>query len=75
MAIRFFTAKYEILQVFPNGHSFFTAKCKILKTVPKRPAMFLQRNIEFWKLYQTVICIFHKEIRNLTIYHQFSFVS
>ena len=51
MAIRFFPAKYEILRLYPNGHSFFTAKCKILETVPKRPFMFLQRNIEFWKLY------------------------
>ena len=47
----FSTAKYEILQLYPNGHSFFTVKCKILKTLPKRPFMFLQRNIEFWKLY------------------------
>ena len=25
-AIRFYTAKYEILQLYPNGHSFFTTK-------------------------------------------------
>ena len=39
--IRFFMAKYETLQLYPNGHPFSTAKYKILKTVPKGP-FFIQ---------------------------------
>ena len=46
--ICFFTGKYKILQLHPNGHSFvFTAKCKTLKTSTKRLFMFLQLNTEF----------------------------
>ena len=59
-AILFFTGKYKILQLCSNGHSFFfTVKCK--NFVNCTP--------------QTVICISHMDIRNLTIYHQFSLVS
>ena len=47
--IRFSKAKYKILQLYPNEHSFFstqtaihffTEKCKILKTAPKRSFVF-----------------------------------
>ena len=94
-AICYFTAKYEILQLYSNGHSlfysemqnfetlpkqpfrFFTTKHKILKTAPKRPFVFYNEIQHFESCTQKVIRISHKEIRNLTIYHQFfsSFVS
>ena len=54
---------------------FFPTKHNILKTAPKQPFIISQRNWEFWKLYPKGYCIFHKQIRDLTIYHQFSFVS
>ena len=46
-AICFFTAKYEILQLHPNGHSFFYREIRNLTVVPKRPFVFLQRNAKF----------------------------
>ena len=42
--IRFFTAKYEILQLYPNGHSFFHSEMRNFTGVPKRPFVLLQRN-------------------------------
>ena len=64
-----FTAKYEIFQLYPNGHSFFfTAKYKILKTVPKRPffprPFFWLRNTKFLKSYPNGHSIFDQEMRN-----------
>ena len=56
--IRFFTAKYKILQLHSKDHSFFYNEIQ-----------------NFESSTQTAIRITHKEIRNLTIYHQFSFVS
>ena len=77
-AIRYFTVKCKILKLFPNSHSvFFTTKDKILKTAPKRPFVFYNEIQNFESCTQTAIRISHKEIQNLTIYHQFfsSFVS
>ena len=69
---------------------FFSGKYKLFKTVPKQPFIFFQRNKKNFENYtqtairflqnfesftQTSIRIFLKEIRNLTIYRQFSFVS
>ena len=39
-AIRFFTAKYKILQLYPNGNSFFTVKYKILQLYPNVHSFF-----------------------------------
>ena len=50
-AIRFFTTRYEILQLHSNGHSFFIAKYKNLQLYPDGYPFFLQRNTKFWKLY------------------------
>ena len=41
-AIRFFTAKYEILKLYQNGHPFFYSEIRNFKVVPKRPFVFLQ---------------------------------
>ena len=57
-AIRFFTAKYEILQLYPNGHSFFlTAIYEILQLSPNGHSFF-----------------FYREIRNFTVTPKRSFV-
>ena len=40
--IRFFTAKYEISKLYPNGHSFFYGEIRNFKVAPKRPSVFLQ---------------------------------
>ena len=56
---------------------FFTTKHKILKTARKRPFVFYNKIQNFESCTQTAIRISHKEIQNLTIYHQFfsSFIS
>ena len=38
--IRYFTAKYEILQLHSNGHSFSYSKMQNFETLPKRPFHF-----------------------------------
>ena len=50
-AIRYFTAKYKILQLYSNDHHFFTVKCKISKLFPNSHFSFLQRNTKFWRLH------------------------
>ena len=49
-AIRFFTAKYEILKLHPNGHSFFYSKIQNYTVVLKLPFVFYSdiRNLEFY---------------------------
>ena len=54
-AIRFFTAKYKILKLYPNGHSFFYSEIRKFTIVPKRPFVFLQRNTKFYSCTQTAI--------------------
>ena len=39
-AIRFFTAKYKILQLYPNGHSFFYGKMQNLELYPNDHSFF-----------------------------------
>ena len=54
-AIRFFTPKNQILQLYPNDHSFFYSKIQNFTVVPKRPFVFLQRSTKFYSCTQTVI--------------------
>ena len=54
---------------------FFTTKHNILKTAHKQPFVFYNKIENFESCTQTAIRISHKEIRNLTTYRQFSFVS
>ena len=75
-AIRsFFTAKDKIWNCTKRPFRFFTTKHKILKTAPKRLIVFYTEIQNFESCTQMAIRIPHKEMRNLTIYHQFSFVS
>ena len=46
-AIRFSTAKYKILKLYPNGNSLFYNKMQNFKVVPKRLSVFLKRNKKF----------------------------
>ena len=53
--ICFFTAKYEILQLYPNGHSFFKAKYKILQLYPNNNSIFYSEIQNFENSTQTAI--------------------
>ena len=59
----------------PKRPLFFLQEITKFTDVPKQPFVFYSKMQNFENCTQTVICIFHKEIRNLTTYHQFSFVS
>ena len=45
--IRFSKAKYKILQLYPNEHSFFYSKTRNFTVLPKRQFIFLQKNAKF----------------------------
>ena len=47
----FFTAKYKILQLYPNVHSSFYSEIRNLELYPDGHLFFLQRNTKFWKLH------------------------
>ena len=84
MAIRFFTVKYEFLQLYPNGHSFFYSEIRNFTVVSKRPFVFYSEIQSFtvvskWPSFFTAKCkilktvpnrpfVFHSEIRNLELY-------
>ena len=63
----FFTAKYEILRLYPNSHSFcfFHSEIQNFAVVPKRPFVFffLQQNTKF-KIVSDAHSFFDYEIRN-----------
>ena len=63
-AIRFFTAKYEILQLHANGHSFFYSEMRNFNVVPKRPFVLLLRNT---KLFQNFNLLFDIKLKNLKL--------
>ena len=46
-AIRFFTAKYEILQLYPNGLSFFYSKIRNFENCTQTAIRFSQQNKKF----------------------------
>ena len=71
----FFTGKYKILKLYPNGHSFFYSEMQNFENYPNGYSFFYNEIQNFENFTQMVICISYKEIRNLTICHQFSFVS
>ena len=50
--IRFFTAKYQILQLYSNGHSFVYSGIRNFTVVPKRPFFFFTAKYKILQLYQ-----------------------
>ena len=75
-AIRFFYSETQHFTVVPKRpFVFFTTKHNILKNAPKSPFVFYFEIQNFESCTQTAICTSHKEMQNLTIYHQFIFAS
>ena len=62
----FLTAKYEILQLHPNGYSFFYSEISNFTVVPKRPFVFYSeiRNLE---LFPNGHSFFYNETQNVEI--------
>ena len=48
-AIRYFTVKYEILQVYSNGHQFFYSEMQNFETLPKQPFRFFYNERQNFK--------------------------
>ena len=72
----FFTAKCKILKTVPKRPFLFLQRnTKFWKLRPNGHLCFCMEVYNFENCTQAAICIFHKELRNLAIYHQFSFVS
>ena len=75
-AIRFFTVKYKISKVDTNGHPcIFQGNTNFWKLYPNDHSFFYNEIQNFESCTETAISVSIKEILNLTIYHQFSFVS
>ena len=66
-AIRFFTAKYEILKLYPNGHPIFYDEIRNFKVVPKRPLVFYSE-IQNYTVVLKLPFVFYSDIRNLEFY-------
>ena len=74
-AIRFFTAKYEILQLYPNGNSFFFySEIRNFTVVPKRQFVFFTAKYEVLQLYPNGHSFFYSEIRNFPVVLKRQFV-
>ena len=76
-AIRFFTAKYEFLQLYPNGHSVFRSEIQNPTVALKQPFVFHSeiRNLELYHSFfdykiqnflsfsKTVICFLPADLK------------
>ena len=67
-AIRFFTVKYEISQLHPNGHSIFYSEIRNFTVVPKRPFVFSQRSTKFYSCTETAILFLTAKYEILQFY-------
>ena len=64
----FFTAKYQILQLHPNDHSFFYSEMQNFETVPKRPFCFFHNETQNFKnFFETTIRFFTTKYRFLKV--------
>ena len=70
----FFTEKYNILQLYPNSHSFCTAKYENLHLHSNGNSVFYNKIHCFGICTQTTIRSSHKEIWNLFIINLVSFL-
>ena len=78
MALRYFTAKLKFLKLHPNSYfEFFYNEIQyfVKCTLTAIPFLFLSKMQNFKTSTLTALWISRKEIQNLTIYDQFSFVS
>ena len=64
-AICYFTAKYEISQLYSNGHSFFYSELKNFETLPKQPFCFFTTKHNNLKTAPKRPFVFYNEIQNL----------
>ena len=56
-AIRFFKTKYQILQLYPNGHLFFYSEIRNLELFPKWPFVFFYNETQNFEICtQTAVC-------------------
>ena len=63
----FFSAKYKILQLYPNGHSFFYSEIWNFAVVPKRPFGFYKRNTKSRIVPKWPFVFFYNETQNFEI--------
>ena len=66
-AIRYFTAKYEILQLYSNGYSFFYSEMRNFETLPKQPFRFIKTKHKILKTSPKRPFVFYNEIQNLKV--------
>ena len=75
----FFTTKYEILQLNPNGHSFFYSEIQNSTVTTIRfsqrntkfkilPFVLWLQNTKFWKLFRNGHLLFANKLKNLKLH-------
>ena len=64
----------KFFQLYPNGHLFFYSEIETFKTVPKGHLFFDNEIQNFQNCTEMAILFSKKQIQNLIIYYQFSYV-